>query len=626
MCGVCGILRFDGSLGCCASVDRMSHNMSHRGPDGDRSQRVGPVILGHRRLSIIDLEGGAQPMSNEDGSVWVTYNGELYNYRELRVQLLAAGHHFRSSSDTEVIVHAWEEWGERCVEQFRGMFAFAIADENRRELFLARDHLGIKPLYYYHSTRQFAFASELQALLALPDFPNEIDLQALDDYLRLLYVPAPRTIYRNVSKLPPAHRITIGFDGKTDGPEPYWTLQFRAEENGSFDEWSVRLEEVLRDSVRAHLVADVPFGAFLSGGIDSTAIVGLMAEEMTEPVRTFSIGFDESDFSELEYAREVAQYWKTDHHEEIVRPDALSILPELVRHYGEPFGDSSAIPTYYVSRLARHHVPMVLTGDGGDEALLGYGRYLGWRKWVNPGLPQRPRWKQLVRPALARISPNRFPTDSQSRPCRLEDWLGWVGSVPHRLRRDLWHPDRHKSLSQHVKEFEEIDQEAAGVPPEQYGQYIDYRTYLPYDILTKVDIASMCHSLETRTPLVDVRVAEFAAIIPWHMNVRRNEYGNWTGKHLLKQYVAKHFGPSFVERKKTGFGVPLKHWFATGGALRTELCDRFVVSDARIYEFFQRETVHSLIDGHGRENSDSSQLLWQLLFLENWLEQNAVTV
>ena len=289
--------------------------MAHRGPDASGLFVHGPVALGHRRLSIIDLETGGQPMANEEGQVRIVYNGELYNYRELGTELVAHGHSFRTESDTEVIIDAWEQWGVRCVEKFRGMFAFVIADWNRRVVFLARDHLGIKPLYYSFNNGQLAFASELQALRILPGIGDRIDPVALDEYLRLLYIPSPRTIFPEVEKLPPAYRMLVSFDGKTSGPKRYWQLQFKPVEGRSEDEWTARLESVLRESVRAHLVADVPYGAFLSGGLDSTAVVGFMAEELSRPVRTFSIGFDEESYSELAYARIVAGKWGTDHYE-----------------------------------------------------------------------------------------------------------------------------------------------------------------------------------------------------------------------------------------------------------------------------------------------------------------------
>jgi asparagine synthase (glutamine-hydrolysing) len=345
-----------------------------------------------------------------------------------------------------------------------------------------------------------------------------------------------------------------------------------------------------------------------------------MAEEMSEPVRTFSIGFEETDFSELDYARVVARQLGTQHHEEIVRPDAVSILPELVRHYGEPFGDSSAIPTYYVARLARCHVPMVLTGDGGDEALLGYDRYAGWLRWIHPGLPKRASWKRAIRPALQKLSPARFPEDLSLREPKLKDWLGWVPGTGEAVRSALWRPELAASMSQPMHELDEVEIDAKSVQPEQFGQYVDYRTYLPHDILTKVDIASMRHGLETRTPLVDVRIAEFAATIPWDVNLRRNAGGTWTGKALLKALVAQKFGSDFVQRKKAGFSVPLNHWFAEGGMLRPELEDRLLAPDASINRYFQPKAMRRLIGEHGTAAQDHSTVLWQLLFFESWLE------
>jgi asparagine synthase (glutamine-hydrolysing) len=620
MCGIAGLLEFKSGIPARPAVEAMTARLQHRGPDGLGIHIQGSVALGHRRLSIIDLATGAQPMNNEDGNVWVTYNGELYNFQELRQQLEATGHVFRTASDTEVIVHAWEQWGESCVERFRGMFAFAIADFVRRVIFLARDHLGIKPLYYFKTAERFAFASELQALRVLRDFPDEISPKAIDDYLQLLYVPPPRTIYDNVWKLPAAHRMTVDFDGTTRGPERYWRLQFRPEVGVSFNEWAERLEYVLRDSVRAHLISDVPFGAFLSGGIDSTAVVAMMSEQLSEPVLTFSIGFEESEFNETEYAQMAARRFATHHHEEIVRADAMSILPELVQHYGEPFGDSSAIPTYFVSRLARRHVTMALTGDGGDEAFLGYGRYFGWHSWVNPGIARRAAWKRVVRPVLQQIMPWRFPG---RRPVNAVEWLPWISGIDPQTRSDLWRGHYHYLLSEPVEDIQGILNEAQSVSPEQMGQYIDYFTYLPNDILTKVDIASMIHSLETRTPLTDVRVAEFAATIPWKMNLRRNGEGNWTGKHLLKRIVGRYFSPEFLERKKTGFGIPLNHWFEKGGALHEELSGRLCSANAHIYRYFSPDKVQQLVGEHSVQSCDNSQRLWQILFLEAWLDHAA---
>ena len=618
MCGICGILQL-GALTPPGVIEVMTTRLSHRGPDGKGLHRLHPIALGHRRLSIIDLRTGAQPMSNEDGQIWVTYNGELYNFRELRSQLQTAGHQFRTASDTEVIVHAWEEWGEKCVERFRGMFAFVIADHRRRELFLARDHLGIKPLYYFQTRKTFAFASELQSLRAHEDCPDEIDPRAIDNYLRLAYIPPPRTIYRHVYKLPPGHRMTVTFDGEIRGPESYWRLVFRPETRVSLGEWSERFEAALRDSVRAHLVADVPFGAFLSGGLDSTSIVTMMAEQFSS-VRTFSIGFEEDDYNELCYARKAAQILGTDHHEEIVRPDSFAILPDLVRHYGEPFGDSSAIPSYYVSRLARRQVSMVLTGDGGDEFFLGYDKYLEWRDCANPSCA-RPWWKQKLRSIFRFFASQSFPPDPKRRPLGLQDWMKKVTSTHAQTRFGLWRPEFVHLIDEPIQEFEQIGRDAFSVPLEQYGQYVDIKTYLPHDLLTKLDVASMMHGLEARTPLTDVRMAEFAATIPWQINLRQNaDDGAWAGKHLLKRFLGKYFDHEFLHRKKAGFSLPLKYWFSESGALRQELTDRFFSGTARIHRYLRSDGVKKLVTEHNVQTRENSKPLWQLLFLENWLE------
>jgi asparagine synthase (glutamine-hydrolysing) len=612
MCGICGILQLAPPAH--AAVEAMMMQLKHRGPDGDGMHSRHPVTFGHRRLSIIDLAAGRQPMSNEDGAVWVTYNGELYNFRDLRVQLQAAGHTFRTASDTEVIVHAWEEWGEKCVERFRGMFAFAIVDHRRRELFLARDHLGIKPLYYFHSPRAFVFASELQALRKHKDFPNEIDLRAIDNYLSLFYIPPPRTIYKGVYKLAPGHRMVVTFDGKIREPKEYWALHFHPQPNVSFAEWGDRFEAALRNSVRAHLVADVPFGAFLSGGLDSTSIVAVMVEHLSS-VRTYSIGFEEDDYNELRFARRAAQVLGTDHNEEIVRPDSVAILPDLVRHYGEPFGDSSAVASYYVARLARTQVPMVLTGDGGDEFFLGYDSYVGWRDLANRSLSVGARVKQTLRSILASI----VPSDATFRPPGTHDWLKTMTSFNAQTRFQLWRPEFVHVVDNPVEEIAQIGREALRVPLEQFGQYFDIKTYLPHDILTKVDVASMMHGLEARTPLTDVRMAEFAATIPWQMNLRPGQEQAWSGKHLLKRFLGRYFDQEFLHRKKAGFTLPLKHWFSKGGALRCELEQRFFSNTARLHRYLRPDAIKKVVTEHDRSRN-RAQGLWQLLFLENWLE------
>lgn len=615
MCGIAGIVHFDGSSPGDLGVGHMVESLGHRGPDGSGCFRRGPVALGHTRLAIIDPAGGHQPMFNEDGRVGVVFNGEIYNFRELARELESRGHSFHTHCDTEVIVHAWEEWGERCVERFRGMFALALADWRRGEVFLARDPLGIKPLFYRRTPRRLIFASELQAFRALaeqdPDLELEIDLGSVDDYLSLQYVPAPRSIYKGISKLSPAHRLKLDFDGLGADAERYWRLEFRPERGRSAEEWLEATDEVLRDSVRAHLVSDVPFGAFLSGGIDSTLVVGYMAELLDRPVRTFSIGFEESEFDELPYAQEAAERWGTEHHTEIVRPDALAILPEIVRHYGEPFGDSSAIPTYHVARLARQSVPMVLSGDGGDEAFGGYNNYMTWLEQIDPR--PGPRWKQLIRPFAMKVWPRRYKRFLPTQ----EHWLSIMNYLSAELRRGLWRPEHLEHHRPVPESFEKAFERTRRYPALSKAQYTDLHTYLPYDILTKVDVASMIHSLEVRTPITDVRVVEFAATIPPEFHVERLEDGRWRGKLLLKRLLGRSFPANFVHRPKRGFAIPARSWLGRGGELRTELEDRLLGSDSRLDELFRREAIEGLLE------RDHPGPLWLLLFLEEWLRQNS---
>ncbi|MBI5629784.1 MAG: asparagine synthase (glutamine-hydrolyzing) [Elusimicrobia bacterium] len=621
MCGIAGIINFDGRPVGEGVLLPMVKRLAHRGPDGQGLERRGPVGLGHRRLSIIDLETGRQPMFNEDGQVGVTFNGEIYNFKELRAELEVRGHVFRTQSDTEVIVHGWEQWGEACVERFRGMFAFALADWRRKTVFLARDHFGIKPLYYTINKGRLAFASELQALRLLEDFPRELDLEALDQYLSVGYIPAPRTIYRGVAKLPPAHRLTVGFDGSSLGPREYWSLEFKPRSGLSLDEWAEGLEAAARDSVKAHLVSDVPFGAFLSGGLDSSFVVGLMARELAAPVHTFSIGFEESECDELAYAQEASRRWKTEHHVEVVKPDSLSVLPRLIEHYGEPFADSSAIPTFYVSRLARQFVPMVLSGDGGDEALGGYPSYKSWMRWVYPDKPRRPLWKRLLRPMAEKMLSSVYAPDAEERPATLESWRQRVSCLPAHVRRNLWRPEHRWAAGGPGDAFEAAFERSRGYPPISRARYLDYRTYLPNDILAKVDVASMIHGLEVRTPLIDLRVVEFAAAIPPEFVMTRNADGAWEGKLPLKRALARHFPDSFINRPKQGFTAPVARWFLPGGALRAELEARLAAGRSGIYEYLEPKTVSAVISSHGAPH-DLSPMLWALFFLDAWLDSD----
>lgn len=592
MCGIAGIINTDKSSISPILLEKMTHSLAHRGPDGFGTEIAGSIGFGHRRLSIIDPAGGRQPMFNEDGRVWVTFNGEIYNYRELRAELQSRGHRFASNSDTETIVHAYEEWGEQCVERFRGMFAFAIADHRKGKIFLARDHFGMKPLYYLQGKNVFAFASEIQALRQIPDIGWNIDLTAMDQYLWLQYIPAPRTAFKEICKLPPAHRMTITFDGRTDGPQQYWELQFRPNYNRSEQDWIDVVDETLSDSVRAHLVSDVPFGAFLSGGVDSSLVVGYMTRLLNRSVDVFSIGFEEPEFNETPFARFAADRCGATQHIEIVKPDALAILPDLVRCYGDLFGDSSAIPTYYLSQVARRNVPMVLSGDGADELFAGYWSHGDWL--------------------------NSLQKDPSTRPT-LAHWLSFINYADSGRRLSLWR-DEYKDVCPAPQEtFEKAFAVARPFSLCHKAQFFDIKTYLPYDILTKVDIASMMHGLEVRPPFVDLRVAELAASIPEHLSIGKNLRGEWERKLLLKKVGEKYYPREFLNRPKMGFAIPLLKWFAPTGHLHDTLRQRLTGSDSTLLEFFNPDAMQELIA------ANATGPLWLLLFAEEWLRQNRGT-
>ena len=594
MCGIAGIVRWDPPVCRPGEIERMTRTVAHRGPDGEGVWASAGIALGHRRLAIIDLESGGQPMTNEDGTILLTFNGEIYNYRELRSDLCRRGHHFATQSDTEVIVHAYEEWGADCVERFRGMFAFGIADMRRRRLFLARDPFGIKPLYYRRGSGYLAFASELAALREVDDIVPTGDLQAVDYYFRFQYIPTPQTIYQEVYKLPPANTMMVDFDGRVVGPNPYWSLRFEPEDGISDAEWCERAEAALRDSVRAHLVSDVPFGVFLSGGIDSTAVALAMSRILERPVRAFAIGFEEAEYSELAYARAAAERCGIELRTELVRDDALDFVPELVAHYGEPFGDSSAIPTWHVSRLARSEVPMVLSGDGGDEAFAGYDRYVRWMGANGCHL--------------------RGPNPSAA-------WQRVVMYLSDDTRHKLWRDEYRGLVDTPCPLFEQADRKARAWDRLAYSQHVDYETYLPCCILTKVDVASMFHGLEVRTPLIDPVIAKLAASLPLSQRVRRNENGEPVGKYLLKQALCKVFSPDFVHRRKAGFCVPLGAWWLPGRPARRRLEEVLLSPGSRLHAWLNRDCIERHLRAHdGRR--DISGALWLLFVLGHWLEQN----
>jgi len=616
MCGIVGIIHRHQSVEQ-NEIDLMTDAIKSRGPDERGTWIDGNMALGHRRLSIIDLEEGHQPMFSDGKEYGIVFNGEIYNYKELRKILEDKNHIFVTHSDTEVLLKAYMEWGELCLSKLRGMFAFAIIDYTKELFFLARDHMGIKPLVYYHTGDTFAFASEIRAFKEVNNTKFTLDLSAIDEYLWLRYIPAPKTAFLEVKKLKPAHFMRISFKGDIVETKAYWDLSFENEERTKTrEEWLDELNFVLKESVRTHLVADVPFGAFLSGGIDSTLVVKYMSDILDMPVETFSIGFEEEDYSELEYARMASRKYRTTQHESIITPNALEILPALVSHYGEPFGDNSAVPTYYVSKLARKFVPMVLSGDGADEIFAGYCSYRNWMKYLAAG-EKYPMWKKTLRPLFSKLFPEKYPP-GLGYGDGLEHWLSFVTQAPLHTRMKMWKNEYRNAVTNSIETFEEFFEKTESFDRLQRVQYMDIKTYLTYAILTKVDIASMMHGLEVRTPFVDKAVYEFAATMPSNINFGIIEKFGMQGKKLNKKILMKDFSESFVYRDKMGFAMPIGEWFREGGDYHGELYDRLLSSNSKLLTYFNTDEIQKVI----RTNQVGP--VWLLLFLDEWLRQEGL--
>ena len=444
----------------------------------------------------------------------------------------------------------------------------------------------------------------------------DIDLQSIDQYLWLQYIPSPSSIFTQVKKLPAAHYMTITFAGEISEPYEYYHILFKPKKFKSEKAWTEELENILKDSISHHIIADVPYGAFLSGGVDSSAVVAYMSQILSNPVKTFSIGFDEKEYDETNYAEIVAKRWNTEHYVEIVKPDALEILPRIVQHYGEPFGDSSAIPTYYVCQMARKNVTMVLSGDGGDEVFGGYNSYKAWMNFLDQKpLSNLPEWKQFLYPMTQKLFPGRYITSYKNK-ADLSNWLKFINYIPNPVRNNLW-KNQFKYLSESpLSLFENFFKRTRNFGDTQKVQYMDLKTYLPFDILTKVDIASMIHSLEVRTPLVDLNVIEFATTIPQFLNINKQSNNEYDGKLLLKKLMGKYYSKDFINREKRGFAVPVHKWFAEGGLLNGEIKSRLKNKNSRLSNYFEPTIIGQFID------DNSSSYIWLLLFLDEWLIQN----
>jgi asparagine synthase (glutamine-hydrolysing) len=631
MCGIVGQVREDGARVERELLESMCAAVEHRGPDSRGIHLVDGVGLGAQRLRVIDLESGDQPIYNEDRAVAVVLNGEIYNFRELRERLVARGHRFATKGDTETIVHLYEEEGPECVRSLDGMFAFALWDSRRRQLVMARDRVGKKPLFY--SNREGAglsFASELRALMCDPEVPRDLDHQAIDCFLAYQYIPAPLSVFRHVRKLPPAS-VLVYRDGRVS-IDRYWRLGYgRKRPVRDRDELREEIRDTVRRATRRRMVADVPLGAFLSGGIDSSTVVAAMAEQSSRPVRTFSIGFENDSLNELPYARRVADMFATEHHELVVKPDAAELIPRVVRQYGEPFADSSAIPSFHLAELAGRHVTVALNGDGGDEGFAGYTRYVGnpMARRLELRLDRLPlRLRRAIGAIGERVSPkgemsstrNRarrlarsLPLDPAARYARLMSYFDWV------QRDRLYSPEFRELVGESLAPALIADawHGASGDGGVDVMLEVDVETYLPGDLLVKMDIATMAHAVEARSPFLDPEVMELAASLPPELKAAGREQ-----KIVLREALRGSIPDDILDRPKMGFVAPIADWF------RHELRDwtRDILLDpvARQRGWFDHGYVATTLDRHARGVEDESPRIWALLVLELWLQDQAV--
>lgn len=621
MCGICGVTYFERERPVGQrEIKAMCDAIVHRGPDDEGIFVKNNFGMGMRRLSIIDLATGHQPISNEDGSVWIVFNGEIYNHLELRAELEKKGHKFQTNTDTEAIVHAYEEYGDQCPTKLNGMFGFAILDLRNQTVFIARDRLGIKPLYYYSDPIKFAFGSELKSILKLDGVSREVDRQALDTFLTFEYIPSPYSIFKDIKKLPPGHSLTLK-DGKITIKE-YWDLKYN-ECSASEDELCEQLIELLHDSVKIRLMSDVPLGAFLSGGIDSSSIVALMSKIMDRPVKTFSIGFKESSYNETGFAQTIAKKFNTEHYESTIETNALDLTEKLVGHLDEPFGDFSIFPTYLVSKMARQHVTVALSGDGGDELFAGYDTYIANRMGNSYGnLPGFFR-KGLVSPILNSMPPTEKKKGLINKAKRFDEGMRlprdlqhtrWMIFLQEIEKSKLYSDDMRENLNGydsygHIRNYFTKAEHTNDQINRQL--YVDIKSYLVDNILVKVDRMSMATSLEARVPFLDHRFVEFAATIPSAMKLK----GKST-KYLLKKAMGDLLPNEILTRGKEGFSIPIKNWLKTD--LKDLMMDVLEPSKVKREGFFNPEYVEKLKDEHLKDKENHSHRLWSMMVFGIW--------
>lgn len=622
MCGICGIVYrnherpVDRII-----VKRMCDVISHRGPDDEGFYIHQNVGLGMRRLSIIDLVTGAQPIYNEDKTIAIVFNGEIYNHQELRRELESRGHAFKTHADTEVIVHAYEEYGTECPNKLNGMFGFAIWDQHKKRVFLARDRIGIKPLYYYVDHTRLVFGSELKSIMQIPDIPRAVEPKALDTFLTFEYIPSPFSIFKNIFKLPPGHWAS--YQNGQINIQQYWSFNYKAADQSEHD-FCDELRNILEDAVRIRLMSDVPLGAFLSGGLDSSTIVAMMTRNSSEQVKSFSIGFDESSYNELPFARTIARHFNTEHYEEIITPDITRLTERILHQLDEPFGDFSVFPTLLVSEMARKYVTVVLSGDGGDELLGGYDTYLAQRvaqkynrlpafvrkcaiEPVINSLPPTEKKKGLINKAKRFTEGTRLPDNLQH--------VRWMIFLQQAEKELLYSNSFAKSLNGYDSHgfIEEQFLNVTSDNPLDQQEYVDIKTYLVDNILVKVDRMSMAASLETRVPLLDHRFVEFAARIPAHMRIRDKKT-----KYILKKAMQGILPQSILDRGKEGFSIPIKNWMKQ--ELKPLMTDALSEKNVREKGFFSPQYVQRLIKEHLANRENHSHRLWALMVFHLWYD------
>lgn len=621
MCGITGIVQFNREKAIAPAVlKNMCDSIYHRGPDDDGLYMSRNVGLGFRRLSIIDLSTGHQPLSNQNDTVYIVFNGEIYNYLEQRQKLIQKGYIFKTTTDTEVILHLYEEYGVDCLQYLRGMFAFAIWDSNKQQLFCARDRFGIKPFYYYSDQEKFVFGSEIKAILKSNDIDKTISIDALDSYFAFGYITSDLSIYKNIKKLQPAHYLLLSLKDKpVIEINRYWEIHFDPDYSKSENRWKEEIEACFSETVKLHMISDVPLGAFLSGGIDSSSVVAMMAKNSDRPVKTFSIGFKEQKFNELKYARELANKYGCEHHEQIVEPESIGLLSKLVSAYDEPFADSSAIPTYYVSQLARKHVTVALSGDGGDELFAGYTGYTKFKKirsfplnfrgsiankviWGNIHnlIPHSTKGKGLMY-FLSQPKEYAFAYQTSWTEQERSELFGHSGENRNKLATELFKVE----ILQDKKNHDFISN----------LQYLDMKTYMVDDILTKVDRASMMNSLEVRVPMLDHKFAELTFKIPRDLKLKGNEK-----KYILKKAMQHYLPKNILSHPKQGFGVPLSLWFKSD--LKEFVNDTLLAENPLLAKYVNKSYVKKIIMEDRKGKRDFNSKIWSLIVFEEWLKQN----